>query len=67
MNGQAPIPDDPVTLEGFGPQDLYQRREKIFTRYIGGFYQKLGFNLTEQVNEELYKLEPDDIHMIMQL
>ena len=43
MNEQAPIPDDPVTLEGFGPQDLYQRREKIFTRYVGGFYQKLRF------------------------
>jgi len=31
------------------------------------FYQKLGFKLAEQVNEELYELEPDDIHMIMEL
>ncbi|MEZ5560943.1 MAG: cytochrome c oxidase accessory protein CcoG [Pseudomonadales bacterium] len=34
---------EPVRLEGFGDRDLYQRREKIFTRYVGGFYQKLRF------------------------
>lgn len=40
MNGQ---PSDPIKLEGFSQQDLYQKREKIFTRYIGGTYQKLRF------------------------
>lgn len=34
---------EPITLEGFGPKDLYQRREKIFTRFVGGFYQRLRF------------------------
>jgi len=44
VNSQGPeVPEEVVKLEGFGPQDLYQRREKIFTRYIGGFYQKLRF------------------------
>ncbi len=44
MNAQGPeVPEEAVKLEGFGPEDLYQRREKIFTRYIGGFYQKLRF------------------------
>ena len=41
MNG-TPI-EDPVRLEGFGPRDLYQRREKIFTHYVGGVFQKLRF------------------------
>ena len=43
MNAVEPVPEEPVKLEGFGPQDLYQRREKIFTRYVGGFFQKLRF------------------------
>ena len=44
MNSQGPeVPEEVVKLEGFGPQDLYQRREKIFTRYVGGLYQKLRF------------------------
>jgi cytochrome c oxidase accessory protein FixG len=47
MNGKAApsisVPDEPVRLEGFGPRDLYQRREKIFTRFVGGFYQRLRF------------------------
>ncbi|MCR9278370.1 MAG: cytochrome c oxidase accessory protein CcoG [Pseudomonadaceae bacterium] len=34
---------EPITLEGFGPKDLYQKREKIFTRFVGGFYQRLRF------------------------
>ena len=53
MNG-APLPkatpapaDDwavePVQLVGFGPVDLYQKREKIFTRYVGGTFQRLRF------------------------
>jgi len=36
-------PPDPIRLEGFAPQDLYQKREKIFTRYVGGFFQRLRF------------------------
>ena len=31
------------TVEGFAPVDLYQRREKIITRHVGGTYQKLRF------------------------
>ncbi len=45
MNG-GPIEQisaEPVRLEGFGERDLYQRREKIFTRFVGGFYQRLRF------------------------
>jgi cytochrome c oxidase accessory protein FixG len=37
------IAGEPVNLEGFGPRDLYQRREKIFTRFVGGFFQRLRF------------------------
>jgi len=37
------VPEEPVVLEGFGPRDLYQRREKIFTRFVGGFFQRLRF------------------------
>jgi len=29
-----------------------------------GFYLKCGFNPTHEVNEDLFALEPDDIHMI---
>ncbi len=46
MNGSPGTPrvtEEPVKLEGFGEQDLYQRREKIFTRYVGGFFQRLRF------------------------
>ena len=46
MNGPQPATDvaeEPVKLEGFGPQDLYQHREKIFTRFVGGFFQRLRF------------------------
>ncbi|MGI9325261.1 MAG: cytochrome c oxidase accessory protein CcoG [Pseudomonadales bacterium] len=32
-----------VEVEGFAPVDLYERREKIFTRFVGGFYQRLRF------------------------
>ena len=32
-----------VDPEGFAPQDLYARREKIFTRYVGGKFQRLRF------------------------
>lgn len=28
------------------------------------FYRRIGFELAEEVNSELYELEPDDIHMI---
>jgi cytochrome c oxidase accessory protein FixG len=37
------VTEEPVKLEGFGPQDLYQKREKIFTRFVGGFFQRLRF------------------------
>jgi cytochrome c oxidase accessory protein FixG len=45
MNGQPQAGDaeSPIRLEGFAGQDLYQRREKIFTRYVGGFFQRLRF------------------------
>jgi ribosomal protein S18 acetylase RimI-like enzyme len=32
-----------------------------------GFYRSQGFRLAEQVNEALYELEPEDIHMITAL
>jgi len=41
--GRAGTQEEPVKLEGFGERDLYQRREKIFTRYVGGFFQRLRF------------------------
>lgn len=31
------------------------------------FYRNRGFKLAEKVNKELYELEPEDIHMIMEL
>lgn len=31
--------ESPIKLEGFGPQDLYRKREKIFTRSVGGYFQ----------------------------
>ena len=31
------------------------------------FYKTLGFKVAQQLNQELYRLEPDDIHMIMKL
>ena len=43
MNGPGNINEEPVKLEGFGPRDLYQKREKIFTRFVGGFFQRLRF------------------------
>ena len=42
MNGPN-VTEEPVRLEGFGPKDLYQKREKIFTRFVGGFFQRLRF------------------------
>jgi hypothetical protein len=32
-----------------------------------GFYRNRGFELAEEVNKELFELEPEDIHMIMKL
>lgn len=32
-----------------------------------GFYMSQGFRLADEVNEELYALEPEDIHMIRRL
>lgn len=31
------------------------------------FYLNRGFDLAEEVNERLYELEPEDIHMISEL
>ena len=32
-----------LDVEGFAPVDLYQKREKIITRHVGGRFQKLRF------------------------
>ena len=32
-----------LDVEGFTPVDLYQKREKIITRHVGGRFQKLRF------------------------
>lgn len=37
------------------------------TKATTDFYNKLGFELAENVNQDLYNLEPKDIHMIMRL
>jgi N-acetylglutamate synthase-like GNAT family acetyltransferase len=31
------------------------------------FYRSRGFELTDEPNEELFALEPDDIHMVRRL
>ncbi len=49
MNARDKVPlvevagEAPVEVEGFAPVDLYQRREKIITRHVGGRFQKLRF------------------------
>lgn len=44
MNTDAQnVPEEPIKLEGFASNDLYRRRERIFTRFVGGFYQRLQF------------------------
>ncbi len=40
---QPPKKIDLLQVDGFASVDLYQRREKIFTRFVGGFYQRLRF------------------------
>ena len=37
------VAEEAVKLEVFASKDLYQRRERIFTRFVGGFYQRLQF------------------------
>jgi ribosomal protein S18 acetylase RimI-like enzyme len=37
------------------------------SRSAVGFYQSQGFRPTLQVNQELYELEPEDIHMVKEL
>jgi ribosomal protein S18 acetylase RimI-like enzyme len=37
------------------------------SRSAVGFYQSQGFHLADQVNRELYELEPEDIHMVRAL
>ena len=41
MNAKSDI--ELIELEGFAPKDLYAHREKIFTRYVGGKFQRLRF------------------------
>ncbi len=41
MNVQVPHEPELIAVEGFSRKDLYQRREKIFTRGVKGFYQRL--------------------------
>lgn len=43
QNESAATEAEPIKLEGFGPKDLYQKREKIITRFVGGVYQRLRF------------------------
>jgi cytochrome c oxidase accessory protein FixG len=45
MNGrpEGGNAEQPIRLEGFAERDLYQRREKIYTRFVGGFFQRLRF------------------------
>jgi GNAT superfamily N-acetyltransferase len=37
------------------------------SRSAVGFYLSRGFRLADKVNDELYALEPEDVHMIRQL
>lgn len=48
-----------------GAKKLYVTATR--SRSTTEFYQRLGFSLAEQINEELYRIEPHDIHMIMEL
>ncbi|MFK7912459.1 MAG: cytochrome c oxidase accessory protein CcoG [Pseudomonadales bacterium] len=43
MSAEQRIEVVEVEVDGFTPVDLYQRREKIFTRFVGGFFQRLRF------------------------
>ena len=43
MNSTGSVPEDPIRLQGFAPKDVFNRREKIFTRYAAGFYQRIRF------------------------
>ncbi len=43
MNSTGSVPEEPVRLEGFATRDVFDRREKILTRYAGGFFQRLQF------------------------
>jgi GNAT superfamily N-acetyltransferase len=53
-------------------QALQDERKKLYVSATPSesavvFYQKQGFIPTQEVNEELYKLEPEDIHMVKEL
>jgi GNAT superfamily N-acetyltransferase len=48
-----------------GAQELYVSATP--SESAVGFYRSQGFRLAEKVNEELYALEPEDIHMIKRL
>ena len=48
-----------------GAQELYV--SAMPSESAVGFYRSQGFRLAEKVNEELFALEPEDIHMIKAL
>lgn len=48
-----------------GAQELYVSATP--SESAVGFYLRQGFRPTARVNEELYALEPEDIHMVRQL
>ena len=48
-----------------GATDLYVSATP--SRSAVGFYRSQGFRLADQVNRELYELEPEDIHMFQAL
>lgn len=43
MSNDVACDSQSIELVGFARKDLYQSREKIFTRYVGGPFQKLRF------------------------
>jgi len=48
-----------------GARQLYV--SSVPTRGTVEFYQSLGFQPTDAINQELFELEPEDIHMTMEL
>ena len=51
--------------KGDGAKELYVSATP--SESAVGFYMSQGFRLAEEVNEALYALEPEDIHMIRRL
>jgi GNAT superfamily N-acetyltransferase len=48
-----------------GAEELYVSATP--SRSAVGFYQSVGFTLADDVNPDLFALEPEDIHMVMSL